>query len=176
MWVDIYGYEGLYQINEIGEIKSLERKTENNRTTYKERILKQHLTKYGYYKVHLFKDGENKTFLVHRLVAEHFLSNPNHLTQVNHLDENKQNNHYKNLQWVSPKDNCNYGTRNERISKSKNKKVRQYDKKRKLLQEFESLTEASKLTGASLSHMSQVCNGQRKTCGGFIWKFTEDNE
>lgn len=72
MWIDIHGYEGLYQINENGEIKSLERKAENNRTTYKERILKQHLTKYGYYKVHLSKDGENKTFLVHRLVAEHF--------------------------------------------------------------------------------------------------------
>ena len=110
---DIKGYEGLYQVSNLGRVKSL-----GNNKTRKERILKQGKNKAGYLQVGLCKDGKSERFLVHRLVAEAFISNPTDLPQVGHLDENPSNNQVKNLCWCSAKDNRNWGTHNEKLSKS----------------------------------------------------------
>lgn len=109
---DIKGYEGLYQVSNLGRVKSL-----GNNKTRKERILKQGQNK-GYLQVSLCKDGKPERFFVHRLVAETFISNPTGLPQVGHLDENPANNQVKNLCWCSAKENCNWGTHNEKLSKS----------------------------------------------------------
>jgi hypothetical protein len=103
IWKDIKGYEGLYQVSNLGRVKSLERYKTNwsKKQCVKERVLKPILANTGYYMVVLSKNGITKSVLVHRLVAETFLSNPNNLEQVNHKDENKLNNNIDNLEFCT---------------------------------------------------------------------------
>ena len=108
VWKDIKDYEGLYQISNHGRIKSL------NKT--KGRIRKQSIQR-GYHYIWLSKNSKGKMYIVHRLVAQHFIPNPLHLPEVNHKDENKLNNRVDNLEWCDAKYNSNYGTRNKRKSK-----------------------------------------------------------
>lgn len=117
IWRDIKGYEGLYKVSNYGRIKSLERKDCLGRSK-KEKILKLSEDKDGYLLITLHKNKKVKTFKVHRLVAETFVPNPNNYPIINHKDENKINNHVSNLEWCTVKYNNNYGTRNERSSKS----------------------------------------------------------
>ena len=126
IWKDILGYEGLYQVSNFGRVKSLERLikyTENKIVLRKCRIIKTHTNKCGYVYVVLHKDGNKKNYLVHRLVAEVFISNPDNLPQVNHKDENKLNNSVENLEWCDAKYNVNYGTCIERRSKKRGRSV-----------------------------------------------------
>ena len=105
---DIKDYEGLYAITEDGEVFSYRR----------QRFLSPCKTKEGYLVTTLSKNNRKKRFLIHRLVAEAYIPNPNNYPQVNHKDENKQNNKIENLEWITPKDNINYGTHNERVIKA----------------------------------------------------------
>ena len=112
-WKSIAGYDGLYEVSDMGRVKSL-----NYNHTSKEKILKSGKDSGGYLQVNLCKDGHTKHTLVHRLVAEAFIPNPNNLKTVNHKDEVKTNNVVSNLEWMSQKDNNNYGTRNKRASEA----------------------------------------------------------
>jgi len=109
-WKDIKGYESLYQVSSFGRVRSLDRVTPNGRVYYG-KILKRTLDRYGYFKVTLSINGCHFTKYVHRLVASAFLPNPNDYPQVNHIDENKENNNYKNLEWCTESYNSNYGNR-----------------------------------------------------------------
>ena len=101
MWKDIKGYEGLYQVSDTGEVKSLAR-TRNSKNgcicPVPECIRKQKTDKDGYKEVALCKDGKTKHCRVHRLVAEAFIDNPNNYSVVNHKDENPANNNVDNLE------------------------------------------------------------------------------
>ena len=101
-WRDIKGYEGLYQVSNLGRVKSLPRERRNRQGYYytKEKILKQTNTSTGYKKVELF-NGTRKSYKVHRLVAQAFLNNEYNKPQVNHKDGNKINNNVNNLEWVT---------------------------------------------------------------------------
>ena len=111
IWKDIKGYEGLYQVSNIGRVKRLETKTkcfDNGKTTayrvVKERILKPHLRdNNGYASLLLSKNSKIKRFLIHRLVAESFIDNPNNYPLVMHKDNDRQNNNLSNLQWGTHK-------------------------------------------------------------------------
>ena len=129
IWKDIKGYESLYQVSNLGRVKSLARKVikKNYVSFKKERILKQQTDRYGYKKVILQRNYQIKTFSIHRLVAEAFLENPYHLPQINHKDENKENNCVLNLEYCDSKYNNNYGTRNKRVSETMKKKKYQYE-------------------------------------------------
>lgn len=128
IWKDIKGYESLYQVSNLGRVKSLARKVikKNYVSFKKERILKQQTDRYGYKKVILQRNYQIKTFSIHRLVAEAFLENPYNLPQINHKDENKENNCVLNLEYCDSKYNNNYGTRNKRVSETMKKKKYQY--------------------------------------------------
>ena len=121
IWKDIVGYEGLYQVSNLGNVKSLDRKRFNGRVmaNKKGEVIKQNISKRGYCFLPLSKEGVRKNMLVHRLVAIAFLPNPDNLPQVNHKDEDKQNNSLYNLEWCDAQYNNNYGTACERHSKSK---------------------------------------------------------
>ena len=95
IWCPIKGYENIYEVSDKGRVKSLK--------FGKERILKLGITTDGYLMVKLLKNGEKKNLLVHRLVAQTFIPNPDNLPEVNHKDENKENNSVQNLEWCDRK-------------------------------------------------------------------------
>lgn len=112
IWKPIIGYEGLFEISNLGRVKSL-----NYYGRGKPKVLELSAKGGKYIKVTLFKDGCQKTFTVHRLVAAAFLPEPTpEQTQVNHIDGDKQNNYASNLEWVSPKQNVNNPNTRYRMS------------------------------------------------------------
>lgn len=174
IWRDIEGYEGLYQVSTLGNVKSL-----NYRYTEKEGILKPTKDKDGYLLVGLWKNRKEKKFRVHKLVAGVFIPNDNPIekTEINHKDENPSNNHVDNLEWVTPKENCNYATRNERLSKKLKgkgtKPILQYTLDGEFIKEWESIKQASEELNITHSNIGRCCRGEQKKCGGFIWKYKE---
>lgn len=131
IWKDIKGYEGLYQVSNLGNIKSLEKECNASnqfgckfKVKKKEKILKQHINKFGYKRVTLYKDLKSKNYQVHRLVAEAFITNIDNLSQINHKDENKTNNNVDNLEWCSCSYNINYGKRNKIVSNKLKQHIR----------------------------------------------------
>lgn len=105
IWKDIPGFEGRYYISSMGRVKSV-------RPGWGVYIMKQKDT-CGYYTVQL--GNTQKTYYVHRLVAEAFVPNPDNKPQVNHINEDKHDNRAENLNWMTRSENCNWGTRNQRI-------------------------------------------------------------
>lgn len=170
-WKDIKEYEGLYQVSNLGNIKSL-KKTINGRwgkTKIKEKMLILANDKDGYKVVTLCKNGKQKTVKVHRLVAEMFIPNYNKLPQINHKDENKSNNCVDNLEWCTSKYNINYGTNIKRRIKKTSKVVLQYDLHKNFVAKYKSVHEAQKNT--NVYHIYDCCNRKLKTAGGFIWRY-----
>ena len=163
-WKSIAGYEGLYEVSDIGRVKSL--------WYGKEKILKPGKSGSGYLKVALCKDGHTKQLLVHRIVSEAFIPNPQGLETVNHKDEDKTNNIVSNLEWMSIKDNNNYGTHNKRMAEAHSKQVQMFDKKTgELLGTFSSIHEAWRVTGIANPSISACCLGKYKSAGGYIWRY-----
>lgn len=166
IWKEIEGYEGLYMISNFGRVKTL-----NYNHTGKEKILLPQTNSNGYYHISLCKDGVRKTYRIHRLVAIHFISNPNNYNVVNHKDENKKNNNVENLEWCTQYYNTNYGTANSKKSVNKKIKVKQFDLSGKLIKIWDSASDAAKYIGGFQAHISGCCNGKRLTAYGFKWSF-----
>ena len=121
-WKDIEGYEGIYQVSNKGNVKSL---VDNNGLS-REKVLKHLKDRNGYLRVILYKNKTSKHLFVHRLVAKAFIENTNNFPCINHIDECKTNNVVTNLEWCTHKQNTNFGTRNKRIAESLSKQVYQY--------------------------------------------------
>ena len=171
IWKDIKGYEGLYQVSNLGKVKRLVGKG-----CKKERIIKPNIVR-GYCQVRLSKDGIVKPLYLHRIILEAF--NPIEgmdKLDCNHRDENKENNCLNNLEWLSRKENLNYGTRNERAAATLrnnpkiSKAVRCLDDKKL----YSSMNEASRQTEINTGSISACCRGKQKTAGGNHWMFEED--
>ena len=178
IWKDIEGYERYYQVSSLGRIRSLDRVVicKNGKTKFnKGRVLKPNVRKYGYLQVRLRKttSESDKWLLVHRLVANAFLPNPNNLPQINHKDENPQNNNVDNLEWCDHKYNINYGTRTERATKKLSKRVYQYTLDGKLVNIWQSIHEAGRgVSGCDYRHISDCCRGNIRKHMGFLWSYT----
>lgn len=154
-----------YEVSNCGNIRRVgakqNRKIQDNGKGYKCLILRI--------------NGESKTHYVHRMVAEMFIPNPNNLEQVNHKDEDKSNNNIDNLEWISKQDNLAYGTRNERSAKGRSIVVHQYDLEGNYINSYPSAREASRQTNINQGSISKCCKGERKTAGGYIFKYKEVN-
>lgn len=164
-WKDVKGFEGLYQVSNLGRVKSLDGKS-NHRG---EIILKPITDKYGYYRVHLYKNAKLKTALIHRLVTQAFIPNPDDLPCVNHKDENKLNNNVSNLEWCDNKYNNLYGNRLNKVSKSLGKQVLCVETGKI----YHSVTEAYRQTGVDFSSIAKNCKGIRAIAGGYHWKYID---
>ena len=174
-------YEG-FEVSNLGRILSL-----NYRNTGKPGLMTPVDNGYGYLVVHIRKNGEDKTCRVHRLVAETFLPNPENKPEVNHKDEDKTNNFVflnedgsvdkekSNLEWSTPKENSNHGTRTERVAKANtngklSKKVLQLSLSGELIREYPSVGECGR-NGFNRGHVCQCCNGKQKTHKGFRFQY-----
>ena len=160
IWKDVQGFDGLYQVSNIGRVKSLATN----------RILKQSIRSDGYLTVSLHKDGKQKSFLAHRLVASAYIGNPDNYPQINHKDENKTNNCVSNLEWCTPMYNANYGSRNEKGSAAKSIPIICVETG----EEFLGLKMAGKSVGVTNQCIWNACKGKRKTAGGFHWKYKSE--
>ena len=165
IWCPIKGYEGLYEVSDQGRVKSLK--------FGKERIMKNIRNKDGYLSVGLRKNREQKLYLVHRLVAQTFIPNPDNLPEVNHKDEDKINNKVSNLEWCDRKYNQNYGTGIQRMAEKKSKSVLQYTKSGEFVKEWKSGMDVQRNINYSRSDISLCCNGKLKSANGFVWKFKD---
>ena len=187
IWKDIKGFEGRYQVSNMGRVRSLDHTKIIKRDGYKDcmvffrgKILTPMLN-FGYYRVAMIpENGKRRQYLIHRLVAEAFIPNPNHLPMINHKDEVKSNNTVGNLEWCDALYNNNYGTRNERlfesVCKPRMRAVLQYDKDGNLIQQFKSLSEASRVTGIEVQYIHSACHNRERRHGtkGYIFRFADN--
>lgn len=123
IWKPIRGYEGSYEVSNLGNVRSLDRKYRGSNQfgssfifTKKGKLLKPKKRKDGYLSVALCNKQKAKHISIHRLVALTFLSNPNNYPVINHKDEDKTNNNVNNLEWCTQSYNINYGSRNEKAA------------------------------------------------------------
>ena len=179
-------YEGLYKVSNWGRILSLD-----YRHTGKAELMNPFETTNGYLHVELSKNGETKTCKVHRLVAQTFLPNPENKPQVNHKiegDEGKKINmvifnedgsidkERTSIEWVTPKENNDYGTRNERAGKTNtngkcSKRVLQFTLDGEFVREWPSTREIERQLGYNNANISACCLGKRKSAYGFRWEY-----
>jgi len=175
----ITGYEGLYEVSNLGNVRSLGSLKGNGKGYFQEgRVLKPAKNTFGYLFVDLCKNGNEKLHTVHRLVATAFIENPDNLPCINHKDEDKTNNVVSNLEWCSYSYNINYGTHNQRVSESQrnnpklSKKVLQLTLDGVLVREWESVNECHR-NGFDKGHVSACCLGKSKTHKGYRWCYVD---
>ena len=177
VWKDIEGYEGLYQVSNLGRVRGLDRMVFNKRgskTIVNGRILKQKTDRYGYKCVCLSKDSKSKHFAVHRLVAQAFIPNPENKPTVNHINEIKDDNRVDNLEWMTVAENNQYGTRNQRMGKTQQRAVIQYTLSNDYIAKYESIQEASIKTNMSEAAIINICKGRQKHPKRYIWRYVND--
>lgn len=178
IWKDIKGYEGLYQVSNLGNVKSLDRTVyqknkfgKMQKHIYKGRQLKRQIQKNGYEVVNLYKNKKMTKKLVHRLVAIAFLERQNNKDYINHKDNNRANNKLENLEWCTQSSNLYHAyTYGNKIAPHM-RKIIQISCKGKTLNTFESIKTAERITGIKASNISKCCRNLRSKAGGFKWKY-----
>lgn len=180
---DIIGFEELYTISDTGVVMAKERKQTGAVVGIcKQRKMKCSTNNTGYCCVLLRGGaGVKKKMYVHRLVAIHFIENPNNYKQINHIDGNIKNNNKDNLEWCTASMNIKHsfdklgrvGTMRGKFGSDHNrsKPIMQMNLNGDIVAEFGSGHEAMRLTGVPQQNISKVLKGKRNSAGGFIWKY-----
>lgn len=179
VWKDVKGYEGLYEVSNLGRIKS------SQRSGTPGGIRKLNKNKYGYVYVMLNKSNKKKNHTVHRLVGLAFIPLVDGKELINHIDGNKSNNNLKNLEWVNHSENRKHAYANnlqkvnldkahEAAWENQKRKVKQFSLDGKIVAEFNSIQEAAITNGIGNTCISQCLSGRYKQSGGFMWKYSED--
>lgn len=170
IWKDIPNFEGLYQISNLGRIKSFVKSTKHHGEV--SHLLTPSIADNGYEQVTLYKSPKcRKKFSVHKLVAETFLDNPDNLPCVNHKDENKLNNNVDNLEWCSYAYNNNYGTAKIRARITKSHPVTQYTLEGIWVATYVSPSIAAEMIGCDRHRITDCCNGKTHSALGYLWEW-----
>lgn len=180
IWKPVNGYEGFYEVSNLGRIKSLERKIKNNGAfgkekyiTKSEKVVSTYKNKNGYSVVQLYKSKKREVKLVHRLVAEAFIPNPNNLPNVLHIIAISKGgtNIVSNLYWGTQEENIKDRTRD---GNDRGVKVLQFDLKGNLINKWKSIAEASRETGISYMNIHRHCKNKMKILKDFVWKYESE--
>ena len=174
IWRDVVGYEDTHQVSNLGRVRVKERviNTSTGKRKYKSKLLSIQTSK-GYKFVILVVKNNRKTAYIHRLVAEAFIPNPENLPCVNHKDEDKLNNSVDNLEWCTVAYNNTYGTRLERVSKTRSKPIIQLSLDGEFIREWNSTKEAAKFIGCCRENINRCLVGVTKTAFGYKWKYND---
>ena len=185
IWKPILELDSFYEASSLGRVKRLKRFVDNNGGKYmlSELILKQKVSQKGYLNISISFKSKKHTFRVHRLIAKSFISNPNNLSQVNHINGIKDDNRVENLEWCTNQENCIHafkiGLRESpmkgKFGKYHNRSVAvvQKRKKGKFIKKFNSITEASAETFVNKGNIQSACCGRYNSAGGFKWSYYE---
>lgn len=190
IWKDIPEYEGLYQVSNLGNVKSLSRtitlegknqyKKYNAKKEIKGKFIKPSINKYGYYQMLLYKNKMKKNFLVHRLVAQAFIPNRNNKPTVNHIDGNKLNNNIKNLEWATNKEQTYHSInvlKNKHIILEKCRIKGIIKCTKKVIRDDGKIYDSSKLASIDNNISDKIirkcCRGEIKSAGNHGWKYLE---
>lgn len=173
IWKSVVGYEGLYEVSNLGRVKGVERKLPHNRNknlTYirKEKLLTSTKMNNGYLRVEMSNNGKHKLNLVHRLVALTFIPNPNNYREVNHINCDKSDNRVENLEWVSSSQNKIHALENNLYQ---NNKVLLQIKNGVVINEYKSTKEAERKTGILCQNIGKVALCKRNKAGGYQWRY-----
>ena len=162
IWRPVKGTNKSYYISSFGRIYS----TKSNK------LLKTPIGKRGYRNCNMIINGKHKLVTIHRLVAIHFISNPDNKPQVNHIDGDKTNNNIINLEWVTAQEN-NIHARKTGLHVSDGDKAVNQIKDGIIINTFKSISEASRVTGINRGNINQCClkNRRYKTAGGYEWEY-----
>lgn len=168
-WKPIKGFEG-YFINKFGQVKST-----RSFKGAKEMLLKGSKNQQGYKTINMMKNGKVYTKTLHRLLMETFVPNENNLPCINHIDGNILNNSLDNLEWCTyghnEKEAYRLGLKQPRI---KEKKIVQLTKDYKIVTFWKSANEIKRQLGYSAGNICEVCNCNRKSAYGYIWRYVKD--
>ena len=162
IWKDIEGYEGIYQVSNMGRVRSC--------PWGKIKILQGTKLSNGYIRVHLNHNGNHEYRLIHRLVAKAFIPNPDNLPQVNHKSEVKTENFVENLEWCDAQYNSNYGTCRKRVVKKLRKPIVQMDLDGNEIMCWFSKSWAAEYTNTQVSNINKCLSGERAKAGNSKWK------
>lgn len=174
IWKDIEGYEGLYQINNFGVIKSLNRFVNHGHSEKQfvsECILKPRIYNTGYYYIVLSKNGKKKNFSVHGLVAKYFIENKENKECVNHKNGIKTDYSIENLEWSTISENRLHAFRTGLQKPHSLKSVMAYKKNGDLVGKYDSIHDAARKLNLQPSKICSVCKGDRMTTGNLIFKY-----
>ena len=178
IWKDINGYDGEYQVSNLGRIKSVARLTTRpcqygiREYRIPEKIMRTRLGTSGYLCVNLHHEGKQVTEMIHRLVALHFCKGYRDELVVNHKDEDKTNNRADNLEWVTQMENANHGTAIQRRKKYP-KAVVQISLSGEVVNVWPSVKSAAEAVGVNPACIGHCCKGDRPTIKGYRWKFKQ---
>lgn len=174
IWKDIEGFEGYYQVSNLGRVKSLDRWVRNSEKSKRfvpSQIMADVSDKDGYRELILHKNGKKKTYKVHRIVAQTFIPNPDNLPEVNHRDDNKSNNEVDNLEWCDRTYNNTYNGKAKRTGLTQGKRINQYTLDGEFIRTWNTIHEPEHEIGFSSANISSACRGKAKTAYGYIWKY-----
>ena len=170
IWKDVVGFEGLYQVSDLGNVRNYEKTIWNGRHM-PQIILATRVCKTGYVDVHLCSNGKHHAKRLHRLVAQAFLPNENDFPEINHKDEDKTNNSLANLEWCNSHYNVNYGTCIKRRSENHKKQIIQKDLSGNFIKSWNGFITVERELGIWASCVRQCCMGRNKTAGGYCWEY-----